>query len=54
MVDMHVCQELWSGNSGPCAGYLLTIINDYLSLSSPKEDGETKVWMQGVCLGNES
>lgn len=24
---------------GPCAGYLLAIINDYLSLSSPKEGG---------------
>ena len=39
---------------GWCMCYLLTIVNDCLSLSSPKEDAETKAWVQVVNLGNES
>lgn len=45
---MHVCQELWSGNSGPCAGYLLIIINDYLSLSFPQR----RWWDKGLGAGS--
>lgn len=54
MVNMHICQEHWSGEYGACAGYLLTIVNGCLSLSSPREDAETKDWVQVVNLGNES
>lgn len=54
MVHRHVCQEHWNGVGGMHVGYLLTTVNDGLSLSSPKEDAETKARVHVVNLGNES
>lgn len=51
MIDMHVCQELWCEEGSPCPGYFPAMINGSLSLSSPKEDAETKVKVQIVYLG---
>lgn len=43
----------WHREGSKCAGYLLTITQGCLSLSSAKENAETKACVQVVYLGSD-